>query len=92
MRSRAASGSSGTGWTSESMGVEYRKRRTTATRIAMLSILVIRIGIKNRAPNLNSWPCDIKAYMDGNVMLSQTRYAGATSLMFLNAFQLDPRK
>jgi hypothetical protein len=58
------------GWTSESMGVEYRKRRTTAKRIVMLSILVIRIEIKNRAANLNSRPGDIKAYRDGNVMLS----------------------
>jgi hypothetical protein len=45
----------------------------------MLPILAVRRSQKVSV-NLNSWQCDIKRDVDGKMMLSQMRYAGATSL------------
>jgi hypothetical protein len=45
----------------------------------MLPILAVRRSQKISV-NLNAWLCDIKHDIDGKLMLSQMRYAGATSL------------
>jgi hypothetical protein len=45
----------------------------------MLPILAVRRSQKISV-NLNVWLCDIKRDIDSKVMLSQMRYAGATSL------------
>jgi len=45
----------------------------------MLPILAAR-GSQKISVNLNAWQCDIKRDIDSKVMLSQMRYAGATSL------------
>jgi len=45
----------------------------------MLPILAVRRSQKISV-NLNAWQYDIKHNNDGKLMLSQMRYAGATSL------------
>jgi hypothetical protein len=45
----------------------------------MLPILAVRRGQKISV-NLDAWQCGIKRDLDGKLMLSQMRYAGATSL------------
>jgi hypothetical protein len=45
----------------------------------MLPILAVRRSQKISV-NLSVWQCDIKRNIDGKLILSQMRYAGATSL------------